>query len=169
MTVQEGVLFGCSSSCADLRSERQTCSVHWSPVWSWGSAGSRLNWSSATPRTAGRCSERSKGSREKAEWLWNTLPAQSGRWTGLLPGRSVWGCGAGSTSLVWCPGTPESSSSPLLPVPLSLPTDPESNRIWSPCGTAHHSLITHYPVAFYRPLKNTFLLKVPRTNTVFFS
>ena len=63
--------------------------------------------------------------------LWNTSCAQSRSWIGLLPGRSAWGCGAGSTSLVWFPGTPESSSSPLLPVHRSLPTDPETNRILS--------------------------------------
>lgn len=54
------------------------------------------------------------------------IDSHSWRWLRLVPGRSGWGCGAGSASLVWCPGTPESSSSPLLPVRPSLPTDPES-------------------------------------------
>ena len=43
-----------------------------------------------------------------------------------VPGSSLWECGTGSASLVWCPGTPESSASPPLPARPSLPTDPGS-------------------------------------------
>lgn len=102
----------------------QTCSARWSPVWSWGSADSRLYWSSAAPGTAGRYSER------RSRRLIKTLTLLTGVVLGLrlrlVPDRSGWGFGAVISSLVWCPGTPESSFSPLLPALPSHPTDPES-------------------------------------------
>lgn len=108
--------------------ERQTCSVHWSPAWSWGSAGSRLNWSSATPGNAGRCSARRRGNVRKEDDAVRQPMCHSYLWR-LVPDRGGLGLVAGSASLVRFPGTREPSFAPLLPARLSLPTDPETIQI----------------------------------------